>query len=750
MKIKRQIENDNLLKEKIHTSLVSKANTITQINEFDNYYTNYWKEFKPRIEVNDINWVPEKILNQANLKEITINNIDKMYNVGIENSIYYSLNVINKINNVIENSISFNKVGLLNNCCLEKYNENKKINYMDYFYTKNSDIVKNTNLFKDVIDILSKIKNISKNPIENIIYEPLYKPSQIMFKVQFNITSNDIKDMYLKYIDNGINKGKEHIYDKYGRCILSNVKKADIENQSYSMQDYKRIETSITSGNKVTLDNQINQNQYKNMSSSPNSESQIDTDTNTDIDTQLYINLDTNKYIEINKIDELILNIPKLDIFTYLKDFFNKIKENVNEIFDTDTRNQTQKSKTHKIEKFEIYKHLGNLKTHIDDEINNLVKKITATDKNINKYKRIMNNIGDFKKLYEDYKINNINDININEKSELFRYSKQEEYLQFSIKYLNDIINQIKNNKLSNPPNRDKIRSQYRDFIIFGEKTKLFKILGNTTRDIYNFAKLIKSKQNYKILFPELVSNILQYLTIISLSNLFNVLKMGNSHAHDKKDSEKMDYKFEIDSTQPVEKSHILKDLKTEINLGLEEHDILDTEEDIDFIKGFELKNSENLKAISEFILKYLDNINKNQEMYDELTDKRIKSETANLNQKRIERTLKALKILSEEGNEEKKMLLYIQMRVLKKIDYSNLAENVDKLFEDENTRLYDNLDTYEENPVLDTNTIGDNNDIDGINNNYKEDNENIGYNIISRDDDEGDQDYEAQAVDDD
>ena len=57
--------------------------------------------------------------------------------------------------------------------------------------------------------------------------------------------------MYLKYIDNGINKGKEHIYDKYGRCLLSNVKKADIESQTYSMQDYKRIETAITSGNQV-------------------------------------------------------------------------------------------------------------------------------------------------------------------------------------------------------------------------------------------------------------------------------------------------------------------------------------------------------------------------------------------------------------------------------------------------------------------------------------------------------------------
>ena len=55
--------------------------------------------------------------------------------------------------------------------------------------------------------------------------------------------------MYLKYIDSGLNKGKVHIYDKYGRCILSNIKKADIESQSYSLQDYKRIEESVNSTN---------------------------------------------------------------------------------------------------------------------------------------------------------------------------------------------------------------------------------------------------------------------------------------------------------------------------------------------------------------------------------------------------------------------------------------------------------------------------------------------------------------------
>ena len=733
-KIRKQVENDNMVKDKIQSALFSKSNTINNINEFEDYYTNHWREYKPRLEYTDITWVPEKILNSANLKEVTYNNIDKMINVGIENTIYYSLNVINKINYVIENSLSFNKSPmLLNNCCPEKYNEKKYFNYMDYFNKYNSDIVKYTNLFKDVNDILSKIKNIVNNPINNIIYEPLYKPSQIIFKVQFNITNSDIKDMYLKYIDSGIHKGKEHIYDKYGRCTLSNTKKVDIENQSYSMQDYTRIQSSISSGNELVFKKDThNMTNMTNMTNITN--------------------------IEIKKIDELINNIPNLDIFKYLKDFFNKIKESEDDIFEDIINSNNDinhdindiyknklkvniKNNIHKTSKFDIYKHLGDLNSHIDDEINNLVKKITSTEKNINKYKKIMRNIGDFKKLYEDYKINNSNDININEKSELFRYSKKEDYIQFTIKYLNDIINQIKYNKLSNPLNKDKIRTQYRDFLNFGEKHKLFKILGDTTRKIYDFVKIIKSKQKYKILFPELVSNILHYLNIISLSNLFNIL---NKNSNYKEDNENINFNFKIVDNDKNEYNMDNNIIDLNKELHLDEEYVLDTEEDINFIESFEIKNSENLKTISEFIIKYLDNISKNQETYDELTDKRIKTEITNFDQKRIERTLKAFKILNEEGNEETKMLLYVKMNVLKKLNYANLAENVEKIFEDDTINMNDSIDNYEEKAELSNDYIPGEYDNDDLNE-FRE----IG-NVISReDDDEGDQDYNRIAVDD-
>ena len=193
-------------------------------------------------------------------------------------------------------------------------------------------------------------------------------------------------------------------------------------------------------------------------------------------------------------------------------------------------------------------------------------------------------------------------------------------------------------------------------------------------------------------------------------------------------------------------------DFNKDINFVVNEEDTLDTEEEVNFIASFELKDSINLKAISEFIITYLNYIKSNQETYDELTDKRIKNEITAFDQKRIERTLNAFKILKEEGNEEARMLLYAQMKAYKKINYSNIAENVEKLFDNDINDMYiknehsgDSIDTYDETPELNEEYVPGDNDNDNYNNEYDQ----MGQ-VISRDDDEGDQDYDMIAVDDD
>ena len=158
---------------------------------------------------------------------------------------------------------------------------------------------------------------------------------------------------------------------------------------------------------------------------------------------------------------------------------------------------------------------------------------------------------------------------------------------------------------------------------------------------------------------------------------------------------------------------------------------------------------------VSEFIISYLNYIKSNQETYDALTDKRIKNEITAFDQKRIERTLNSFKLLKEEGNEEARMLLYAQMNVFKKINYANIAEHVDKLFDNDMNDMYvknehsgDSIDVYDENPDMIEDTGNDDDKLDRYNED-KYENDQMGQVISREDDEEGDQDYDMIAVDD-
>jgi hypothetical protein len=697
-RLKKQVDDDSFVKDKILEALNRKSNNINNINKFDSYYTNWWKTFKPRLEHINLNWQSEKILNSANLKEVTVKNLSKMIEVGRENCMYYSLSLMDLINSTIENQLDLDKTNGrgINYCCADSYNSEKSYNYMSFFKGQNSDITKNMKSFKEIENLLHILEGKKRYPIQNIIYEPLYKPSQKIFPISFNVSTDEIKDIYLKFIDNGFNKGKLHIYDKYGRCILSNEKKKEISDKSYSTQDYKRIEKAINTGNQIDVKKYFE------------GETVI-----TDI-----------KLLEIKKIKDIIDKCPKLEIMKYIKDYLIKINESVDEIFDkkvneknnkqvktdvkTDAKEDIKNNKG--IEIFDIYRHLGKLNSQIEFETNGLIKKLTTIEKTIDKYEKILLRLGDFSNLYNEYKeVHTVNESN------LYRYNKKEEHIQTTLKFLNDVMNQLKNNMLSNPLDKERIRPQFRDFLSFGENINLFKMLSITTREIYDFSRLLKSKNVFKILFPEMVSSLLQYLNIISLTNLFDILDVRKISA---KESEIVDYKFKI-----VEKTDdAFTDYKRELNLDndfinnnennygnnyneLNEINDINNDDDVNFIESFEIKNSSNLKIINGFITKYLDNISEIQNTYDELTNKHIKEVVTSHNQKLIEETLKGMEWLSKEGHESEKQLVFLKMHKLKKINYAGLAEHLQNEYGD----IYDDVDKFNENDEYD----GDNDLID-------------------------------------
>jgi hypothetical protein len=717
-RLKKQVEDDNYVKNKIYDALTNKSNEIDMMYSFETYYTNNWKTFTPRLHHININWSPEKILNSANLKELSVTTYNRILDVGRENCVFYSLNIIDSINHIIEKSDKSNNKGLSNYCCADSFNSTKQYDYMNFFTERDPNIIKNINNFNEINDILHKIDAKLRFPIYNIIYEPIYKPSQKFFSLDFTVTEDEIRNIYLKFIDSGLNKGKLHIYDKYGRCILSNEQKSDIEIKTYSQQDYKRIKDAINSGNQINITKYFKDD----------------------------VSIIDIEQLEIVKLKELIDNCPKIDIMTFINNYLETIKENIGTIFNIE--NITNKKHYHddKEHKFDIYRHLSTLNSQIQVEINNLVKKITTTDKNIDKYTKILSDLGYFYNLYQEYKENNEkmgqdnNTIN-----DLFRYNKKEEHIQYTIKLLNDIINQIKNNRLSKPLDKESIRPQFREFLQYGENAGLFKTLSISSIQIYEFAKQLKSKHKYKILFPEMVSSILQYLNIISLVNLFDVLD-NNKIAKNK--SEIVDYNFKV-IKPPADD---LIDFNKDANLSLEEEGIIDYDDNpIDFIESFEIKNSDNLKTIGGFIISYLDRIDDIQSTYDELTDTHINLVITKYEQTRIESNLRVFEWLSAQGRESERQLLMLQLNKLKKITYGGLKQHLVQEY-GENFWIED-----EENEDNADALIGDDEDLNEDNERYnnelgldKYELGEMGDVFDAEENEDGDQDYDYMAVDND
>ena len=650
--MRKQVEDDNFIKTKLENTRNGIAENIDYIYEFQNYETNYWKSFLPRMSFIQLGWTPEKLLNEANLKEVSNKNWHRMIEVGNENNVFHCLQIIKSINNVVNNSDHNASKSISSFCCPYKNTSDSRFQYLDYFTNKDSSILDNLHRLEKTNSVMMKLWDIRRQNVYNMQYEPLLKPSQMVMKFNLDTTPDEIKEIFHKFIDSGINKGKLHIYDKYGRCILSNNKERDILERTYTQKDYKLIEDAITNTNTINI--------YP-----------ITQTSTTPIDsiTPDIFKPETNlEHLEMQLISKLIHKMPKNPVMNYLKDFFNKIKDNINTIFKSKNTNTTETkikiTSGGTISNFNIHTHLSQLNSQIQTEINSLVSRLTSVDKISDKYIKILSNVGNFRSLYEEY----MKDHTI-ENANRFRYNKMETAISGYIKYLNDIICNIKNGKLSNPLNKEKIKTQFREFLQYAENIKVFKIIDNANRDIYHYSKELKSKYDYKVLFPEMIVSILHYLFIISLVNLFET--MDNSKIRNGK-TDILEYNF----IKKIQQDTAIVEYSNEMDIDLVNTDVYldDNGQPIDLLDNIRITNSNNIKMISNFIITFIERINITQDIYDELTLEKVNNLIVEDKQKKIEQTLKSFEWLNKEDNEENYLLLKLQMK-LNRVGYRNIVD---------------------------------------------------------------------------
>ena len=262
-RIKNLVFNNDYLKVKIRNAVIEKAQNIVELDEFSSHKTNYWVDFRP-ISNFTVTWNPEKLISYANLKEMRYNNISKMMQSIVENEIYNAQLMFKHINNIIstENITTelTRRTSIGNSCC--KVELRNITNYYEYFEKFNPEIKGIFNRVHNLEIIKDEISRKYNTFTYNLIFPPKINKALAQIEVDITPTIEDINKLHSKYISDGDNAGKLHIYNAYNQCIISgDVKDSgsgiSVDNRdviNYSLNDYNNLIINIYKNNTVFAD----------------------------------------------------------------------------------------------------------------------------------------------------------------------------------------------------------------------------------------------------------------------------------------------------------------------------------------------------------------------------------------------------------------------------------------------------------------------------------------------------------------
>lgn len=605
------VNNDEFVKNKLIQAIDDKANNIFKILDFSLYGNNLWRDFLPHMMFN-IDWKPDKRLLKKELKLLSGKNFEKMKNTALQNIFYISSQLSYLINQIIYDEIvrnKFFKTALItNSCCIE--NINSYLPYYQYFMGKNKDIRKIYNDLMEMNDNFKYIKynNCNKTLITKLQSKLYNKKSRKRIPLHFNITQKEINDFFIKYIDEGIYIGKQHIYNDYGICILSNIFKSTIENTTYSIHEFNKLRYTIYKNNMILSKTNVDQTKLPENLTKENSINFNLIKQNKNID----LNNKTHAITFLNYIIDYIKENPKLTIF---KNILGQIITNIK-------NDNTEKNNAN----------WATLITQTKIDISNLTKNIFNNKNDINFYTEELNNLCDYKNLYEevaektDYK-----------DADYFRFKKKENELKKNYQFLNTSILLIKNEKFKYEKKIDNIRNQFQYLFPFKDNnitfTGLYKIISNY-KEIFKYIE--GQKKSY--LTSENISIILHYLFIHCLLMMLYKSKNKNQSKNQSKS-----------------------------------------------------KNTNNeFYTIIKFLNIFIKQITKKQQFYDNLTNKYIYEKQLKFGEKQQRRNLKVLYILkTEEGMEEYRNMILSKLHY-GFVEYSDLEQEL-KTLNIDNDLNYDN-----------------------------------------------------------
>ena len=276
------VNNDEFIRSKLERALDTKYNTITFDKELETSPTNFWKTYQPNLSLSTISrWTPGKELDNTTLKNWKGDNVYNMLGVARENLEYHADLIIRNLKKLVGDMIPLTRLtidtSIGNACCpiyiptvkkelidteiinmsgdinstdktlrdklVGKINKyiNPKISSDKYLIGKNIAIGNSIRKINEYNLLSKKLEN--QLAIDSIKFNFINKLRVTRDDIPFNLNlSPELLRMYFnKYIYSGLFKGDTYLFNAFGRCLVSNELKTDIEKMNFTQTDFEKL-----------------------------------------------------------------------------------------------------------------------------------------------------------------------------------------------------------------------------------------------------------------------------------------------------------------------------------------------------------------------------------------------------------------------------------------------------------------------------------------------------------------------------
>lgn len=294
-RIDEQIRNNEIVRNRLDRALDTKFTQISLSEEFRLNATNFWSSYRPVMVgtiPGGVKWTPARDLNMSTIQDwfktsqsgahLSAKGYTAMIAAGYDNIAYQAQLLSHNLTSVIEKETPANRIMLVNtvanSCCpidyfilskssgvpIDKANNdsNDRNDRNDRSTSRNMGVsLNNINIeinyymmlereYDPIRNALRRIDEYSKmlKVLERSVAAPRiritfpYVTKDIKPKdMVLTLEGDDLRAYFLKFIDSGPFKGNEHVFDNFGRCIVSGALKNDVINVNYALSDFEKL-----------------------------------------------------------------------------------------------------------------------------------------------------------------------------------------------------------------------------------------------------------------------------------------------------------------------------------------------------------------------------------------------------------------------------------------------------------------------------------------------------------------------------